>query len=38
MQKAIDDSLFSEEELEFFYKMSALLPDFGSEIFGVAVK
>ena len=38
MQEAIDKSLFSEEDLEFLYNISSLLPDFGSEIFGVASK
>ena len=38
MQKAMDDSLLSEEDLEFLYKISVFMPDFGSEIFGVAVK
>lgn len=38
MQEALDKSFFSEEDLDFLYKISPLLPDFGSEIFGVAVK
>lgn len=38
MQEAIDNSMFSEDNLEFLYKLSDLIPDFGSEIFGVAVK
>ncbi len=38
MQEAIEESLISEEDLNFLYKISSLLPDFGSEIFGVAIK
>ena len=38
MQAAIDNKSFSERDLEFFYKLSTVLPDFGSEIFGIAVK
>jgi 2-polyprenyl-3-methyl-5-hydroxy-6-metoxy-1,4-benzoquinol methylase len=38
MQEAIDKSLLSEEDLEFLYKLSELMPGFGSEIFGVATK
>jgi trans-aconitate methyltransferase len=38
MQQGIDNSLFTEEDLEFLYKLSPLMPDFGSEIFGVAIK
>jgi len=38
MQEAIDSSLLSEDDLEFLYKLSDLMPGFGSEIFGVAVK
>jgi len=38
MQEAMDNSLFSEKDLEILYKISFLMPDFGSEIFVVAVK
>ena len=38
MQEAMEESLISEEDLNFLYKISSLLPDFGSEIFGVAIK
>lgn len=38
MQEAIDNSLISDDDLEFLYRISSLMPDFGSEIFGIAVK
>ena len=38
MQEAIDKFLMSEDDLEFLYRLSDLMPGFGSEIFGVAVK
>lgn len=38
MQEALDNSLLSEGDLEFLYKLSDLMPGFGSEIFGVAIK
>ena len=38
MQEALDKSIMSEDDLEFLYKLSDLMPGFGSEIFGVAVK
>ena len=38
MQEALEGSLISEDDLNFLYKISSLLPDFGSEIFGVAIK
>lgn len=38
MQEAIDSSLISDDDLEFLYRISSLLPDFGSEIFGIAAK
>ncbi len=38
MQEAIEESFISEEDLNFLYKISSQLPDFGSEIFGIATK
>ena len=38
MQEAINNSLISDHDLEFLYRISDLMPGFGSEIFGVAVK
>jgi hypothetical protein len=38
MQEAIDNSLISDDDLEFLYRISGLMPEFGSEIFGIAVK
>ena len=38
MQEALNNSLISEADLEFLYKLSDLMPGFGSEIFGVAIK
>lgn len=38
MQQALDNALLSDADLEFLYKLSDLMPGFGSEIFGVAIK